>query len=306
MRRSSLRADKYGNYAYLFIAPFFLVFLVFSLYPMIYSFVISFYQWPLLGQEPKYVGFANYQELIKDTLFLQSLINTIIMWVGGFIPQMFFALVLAGLLTDDTLKIKGKSFFRATFYLPNIVTMASVSALFYYVLYEGPSGFLNFILTGLGVISAPVSWTQDFFAMRSAISFMGWWMWFGYSMIIFMAGIKSISADIFEAATIDGASRWQTFWKVTIPCIRPTILYSFVTSVIGGLTMFDLPYVLTQGEGSPLNKTLTMTMYIYNTTFRTAQDMGIGSSLYVGMFFIVSIFAALMFKILNNKDGAKR
>ncbi|MDP4180989.1 MAG: sugar ABC transporter permease [Bacillota bacterium] len=296
---NKLRAgDKYGQYGYIFIAPFFLVLAIFTIFPMCYSLYLSLTSWDGSTVAPKIVGFANYVDLLKDDTFRQAVANTLIIWLSNVAPQMICAIGLAAILTDKYTEIKGKGFFRAIYYLPNLVTMASVGLLFYYIL-DWQSGSLNFLLVKIHVFKEPFNWLQDPTATRGAISFTLWWMWFGYSMIIFMAGIKAIPEDLFEAAHVDGANRMQTFLNITIPGIKGSIMYNCVTSVIGGLTMFDIPYVLTNGVGSPLDKGLTIVNYMYNMTFKN-YNFGYGATIYAGMFVIVLIFVAIAFKMLDK------
>ncbi len=294
--------DKYGHFGYIFIAPFFIALLIFNIYPMLYSVVISFTKWDGSTVAPEFIGLANFADLIKDQLFYQSMANTFIMWIVNVLPQMIFAVGLAAVLADKYNEIKGKGFFRAIYYLPNLVTMASVGLLFYYIL-DWQTGTLNRVLVNLHVLSEPYNWLQDPTATRISVSFVLWWMWFGYSMIIFIAGMKAIPDDIYEAARVDGANKWQTFWRITLPSIKGSIMYNIVTSVIGGLAMFDVPYVLTNGVGSPLDKALTMVNYMYNMQVKN-YNFGYGATIYVGMFLIILVFAGLAFKLLD-KNMAK-
>ncbi|HEY9061272.1 MAG TPA: sugar ABC transporter permease [Pseudobacteroides sp.] len=296
---NKLRAgDKYGQYGYIFIAPFFVVLAIFTLFPMIYTLWLSFMQWDGSTVPASFVGFDNFAELIKDNTFWQALRNTVVIWLGNVVPQMIFAIGLAAILTDKSAEIKAAGFYRAIFYLPNLVTMASVGLLFYYIL-DWQAGSLNMLLMKLNVLSEPFYWLQDVTATRGAISFTLWWMWFGYSMIIFMAGIKAIPDDLYEAAHVDGANRWQTFRHITIPGIKGSIMYNIVTSVIGGLTIFDIPYVLTNGVGAPLDKALTLVMYMYNMTIKNS-NYGYGATIYAGMFVIVVVCVAITFKLLDK------
>lgn len=296
---NKLRAgDKYGQYGYIFIAPFFVVLAVFTLFPMLYTLWLSLNSWDGGTIAPKFVGLDNFSDLLGDKTFRQCLVNTVIIWLGNVIPQMIFAIGLASILTDRKAQVKAAGFFRAIFYLPNLVTMASVGLLFYYIL-DWQAGSLNMLLINLKVLSEPFYWLQDVTATRGAISFTLWWMWFGYSMIIFMAGIKAIPDDLYEAADVDGANRWQTFRHITIPGIKGSIMYNIVTSVIGGLTIFDIPYVLTNGVGAPLDKAYTLVMYMYNMTIKN-MNYGYGATIYAGMFVIVVICVAFTFKLLDK------
>lgn len=286
-----------GKYGYLFIAPYFITFLIFGLFPIIYTFYLSFTKWKGGKALPVMVGFSNYERLIHDTFFFKSIGNTIYMWLLCIVPQMIFALFLAVVLSQY--RVRGKEFFRAIFYLPNLVTMASVAVLFRFIM-DWQTGALNQILMNLNIIHSPVNWFQSTFATPLTVAFINWWMWFGYSMIIFMSGIKAISNDLFEAAIVDGAGKWQVFSNITLPLIRPTVLYSIITSLIGGMTLFDVPFVLTNGDGSPQGSILTMVMYLYNTAFRN-YNYGYGATIGVGLFLIIMVMVAIAYKIINRK-----
>lgn len=298
MFKSLTKGDKYGQYGYIFILPFFIVMSLFIIYPIIQTMSLSFTEWDGSIIPPKFVGFQNYAELIRDPLFYKSVANTWIIWIANIIPQMLFGLGLAVLLTDRN--IKGKEFFRAVYYLPNLITMASIGALVYFM-FDWQSGSVNKILMGLKIIKEPFYWFQDITASRLIVSFTAWWMWFGYTMIIFMAGIKAIPEDLFEAARVDGASKWQVFWNVTLPLLKPIMLYQIVTSVIGGLSMYDLPFVISGGTGSPQDSLTTMVMYVYSTAFRNFH-YGYGSAIGVGLFIHIIIVVAIAFKFVNPKN----
>ena len=291
------KGDKYGYHGYAFIAPFFIVLIIFVVIPIIYSLNLSFTKWDGSIIPAKYTGLDNYKRLVHDTTFFKSIANTWIIWLANVIPQMVFGLGLAVLLSER--KLRGKGLFRGVYYLPNLVTMASVGALFYFIL-DWQSGTLNRILMSLHIISEPINWLQDIVATRGAVAFTLWWMWFGYSMIIFMAGLKSIPDELFEAARVDGANRRQVFWHITLPMLRPIILYQVITSVIGGMTMFDVPFVLSGGEGAPQSSVLTMVMYLYNTTFKN-YNFGYGATIGVGLFVMIMFFVAVAFKLINRK-----
>jgi multiple sugar transport system permease protein len=293
--------DKYGHFGYIFTAPFFITLLIFNIYPMMFTVVMSFFKWDGSTAAAEFIGFANFAELFKDGLFYQTIANTFFIYFFNVVPQMVFAVVIAAILADNFSTIKGKGFFRAVYYLPNLVTMASVGVLFYYIM-DWQTGSLNKILVGLNVLTENVNWLQDPTATRFTISFIQFWMWFGYSMIIFMSGIKAIPDDIYEAARVDGANRWQTFWRITLPSIKGSIIYNIVTSVIGGLAMFDVPYVITGGSGAPMDKAYTMVNYMYNMMVKN-YNYGYGATIYVGMFLVILVFAGLAFKLLDKNMG---
>lgn len=292
--RSKTNREAYGI---LFIIPYFIAFLIFSLYPIIYSLIISFKKWDGMSPNAAFVGLHNYINLIHDHVFYQSIINTFVIWGVSIIPQIIFAIVLAVLFNNS--KFKGREFFRAVYYLPNLVTPAAVAVLFAF-LFDWQTGAINKFFMGAHIFSQPFNWFQSIFASRGIISLIGWWMWFGYSMIIFGAGLKNIPSELYEAASIDGASAWQSFWSITLPLLRQTMLYTCITSLIGGMQTFDIPYVITGGNGGPTNKTLTMVMYLYNTAFKNS-NYGYGAAIGYGLFVLILVFSAISYKFINRK-----
>jgi multiple sugar transport system permease protein len=293
--------DK-GRYGLYFIIPYFVAYLVFSVYPIIYSFVISFEKWDGMSPTATFVGLTNYTNLLNDPIFYQSILNTFIMEGFCIVPQMLVALFLAVLFNNW--RVRGKEFFRAIFYLPNLITPAAVAVLFSFI-FDWQSGAINMIFAKFHFISEPINWFFNTGSARGIISLVLWWMWFGYSMIIFGAGLKNIPMELYEAASIDGASAWRQFTSITMPLLRPTILYSCVTSLIGGLQIFDIPFVMTSfpggpGIGGPSNTTMTMVMYLYYTAFLN-MNYGYGAAIGYGLFILTLILSLVTFRIINRK-----
>ncbi|MFP4697941.1 MAG: carbohydrate ABC transporter permease [Eubacteriales bacterium] len=288
----TIKRDRLG---YLFILPFFIILVTFIIYPIIYSIYISFTEWQGALTPPKWIGLDNYIRVFKEKYFIQSIGNTWILWLGCIIPQMIFGLGLAAMLTDSN--IKGKAFFRWAYFVPNLITMASIAALFVYLL-DWKTGALNEFLISIGVIEKHINWLQNVAATRIAISFILFWMWFGYTMIIFMAGIKAIPSELYEAARVDGANKWQSFRFITLPSLKPIMAYQVVTSVIGGLTMFDIPFILTGRKGSPNFKALTMVNRFYNVTFSSNPQYGFGAAMSVLLFIMVMIFSLIAYRFV--------
>ncbi|GGH76212.1 multiple sugar transport system permease protein [Pullulanibacillus pueri] len=287
---------KKEHYGYLFIAPFFIIFIVFGLYPIVYSFYLSLSSWDGFGS-PEIIGFANYKRLIGDYMFYKALFNTLFIWVISVIPQLTVSLILAVILHEKF--IKGKSLFRAIFFFPNIVTAASLGLLVG-LIFSWQSGSFNELLINLGIISDPVNWPDKPYFMRLLISSILFWQYFGYSMIIYIAGLQGISRDLLEAAEIDGASKVQVFFKITLPLLKPIMIFQVITSIIGGMQIFDQPYTLTNGSGNPDNATLTSVMYLYKTAF-TRYQYGYGSAIAFGLFIIIVIFSIISFVVMNRK-----
>ncbi|WP_066195493.1 MULTISPECIES: carbohydrate ABC transporter permease [Gracilibacillus] len=291
MFSKTLRKDNYG---YLFIAPFFVIFIVFGLYPILYSFYLSFTDWDGFTS-PVIVGFENYQRLLGDFFFYKTLFNTLAIWIVSVIPQLTISLVLAVILHEKF--VKGKSFFRAVFFFPNIVTAASLGLLVA-LIFSWQTGSFNQFLMAMGIISDPIQWTDKPYFMRGLVSSILFWQYFGYSMIIYIAGLQGISRDLLEAAEMDGASKIKVFFRITLPLLRPIILFQVVTSIIGGMQIFDQPYTLTDGSGQPDNATLTSVMYLYETAF-TRYQYGYGSAVAFGLFLVIVVFSIISFTTMN-------
>lgn len=296
MPKGKSKVDK-GRYGIYFIIPYFVIFLLFSLYPIIYTFVISLQKWDGMSLNATFVGLKNYVTLIHDPVFYQSIENTLIMWICAVIPQLVFALLLA-VVFNNTKKLRGKEFFRAVIYLPNLITPTAVAVLFFF-LFDWQTGAVNKILLNLHIVSAPINWFLTAGTSRGIMSLISWWMWFGYSAIIFGAGLNNISAELYESASIDGATPWQSFKSITFPLLKPTLLYVAITSLIGGMQTFDIPYVMTQGQGGPNNTTLTVVMYLYNTAFQNS-NYGYGAAIGYGLFILILIVSILTFKFING------
>ena len=287
-----------SRYGYLFIAPFFVVFAIFGLYPILYTVFLSFQKWdglaPLAG-----IGLKNFQRLVTDKVFYLSLWNTFRIWLMNFLPQMGAALILSALFTFN--KIRGMKFFRAAFYLPNLITAASVGLLFN-LLFNGDKSVANYILTGLGVPGAPFSFFNSGPFTSGLVSYIQWWMWFGYTTVIIMAGITTIDSGVYDAALVDGATKLQTYTKITLPLIRPTLIYMTITSIIGGMQLFDVPATLTNVQGDPRKSILTTSMYLYNQGFKN-HNYGYASAISVGLFLLIAVLSVLALKAMRKKGG---
>ena len=203
---------KQGRYGYLFIAPFLVAFLVFGLYPVIYTVYLSFQKWDGLAAI-KPIGWKNFIRLLSDKVFYLSLWNSLRIWIINFIPQMLTALILSAIFTFN--KIKGMSFFRAAFYLPNLITAASIGLLFN-LLFNGDKSVANYIFVGLKIPGAPFQFFNSEAFTSGLVSYIQWWMWFGYTTVIIMAGITTIDTNVYDAALVDGATKAQTYIHVTL------------------------------------------------------------------------------------------
>lgn len=291
---------KINRNAYFFIAPFFLVFLVFSLHPILYTFILSFYKWDGLSPA-RQLGWKNFERLIGDEIFYLSLWNSFRIWIFNFIPQMLTALILSAIFTFY--KVKGMRFFRAAFYLPNLITAASVGLLFN-LLFDGNKSVVNYILVSLKIPGAPFPFFRSELFTSGLVSYIQWWMWFGYTTILVMAGITTIDPRIYDAAMVDGSSRLQTYFYITLPLIQPTLLYLTVTSVIGGMQLFDVPATLSNGSGDPRKAVLTTSMYLYNQGFKN-HNYGYAAVISVGLFIIIALLSFFSFQVMRKRGTLK-
>ncbi|WP_128895310.1 carbohydrate ABC transporter permease [Longirhabdus pacifica] len=283
------------NYkGYYFIAPFFIVFLIFNVYPVFLTFYYTFTQYEGYGK-PTFIGLDNYARIITDTYFLEAFMNTWKIWGFNFILQLGIALLLAALFSDLRFRIKGLGFFRAVFYLPNLITVSSVALLFGIML-DWQYGSINQLLLNIGIISEPIHWLNQPFTAQLSVSLILTWMWFGFTFIVIMAGVSGISKDYYEAALMDGANSRQTFTKITMPLLKPILLYVLITSLIGGLQLFELPMLMSKnGLGEPEGSLNTMVLYLYNQAFRY-NNYGYAATIAYALFLITVIFSAVTFK----------
>lgn len=286
-----------GNCGYFFIAPFFIVFLLFGLYPILYSFYLSLTNWDGLN-DPEFIGLANYARAIIDPLFLQSLFNTFFIWIVSVIPQLTVSLVLAVILTNTFLK--GKDFFRAVYFFPNIVTAASLGLLVS-LMFDWQTGSVNQLLMSIGFLDQAIDWKNNALFMQMLVSAILFFQYFGYSMLIYIAGLQGISPEYAEAAKVDGASKTQIFFKITVPLLKPIIIFQVITSLIGGVQIFDQPYMLTEGSGSPNHATLTSVMYLYRTAFEQGR-FGYGATIAFCLFVVIVSLSVISYLVSRNRS----
>lgn len=287
--------------AYLFIAPFVITFVVFSIYPVIRTLYLSFTDYKGFG-EAQIVGLANYLRVFQDKFFWRALGNTVRMWSVNIVLQLGLAFLLTIVFSDIKYKMRGLSIFRALFYLPNLIAATSVAFLFKTLL-DWKYGTINQMLVGSGLLKAPINWMGSTATAPYVISVIGAWMWFGNSFIMLMAGVQGIPKDYFEAAAIDGAGRWKVFFKITLPLLRPIMLYVAITSLIGGLQMFDIPFLMCGGTiGNPSGSTQTVVMYLYKFGFE-ANQVGYASAIAYALFMIILVVSVIQFKAFNKKEA---
>lgn len=224
--------------------------------------------------------------------------NTLILWLIGFIPQIVIALILAAWFTDVRLKIRGKQFFKVVIYLPNLI-MASAFALLFFTLFS-TNGPINSILMSIGITKSPIDFMGSVLGTRSLIGLMNFLMWFGNTTIMLMAAIMGISMDVFEASDLDGCNSIQRFFYITLPMIRPILAYTLITSIIGGLQMFDVPQILTNGQGNPDRTSMTLIMFL--NSHLKSKNYGMAGALSVYLFIISGILCFIVYRMTNDND----
>jgi len=282
-------------YGYLFIAPFFIVFAVFQLYPILYSLYLSFTDWDGFSP-PAYIGLDNYKRLMGDPFFFKAIKNTLLIWIISIVPQLPLALVLAFILNERF--VRGKHFFRAVFYFPNIVTPVTIGVLFN-LLFDWQTGAVNRVLTTLNITDQPINWLGEPTLSRVLVAAVMTWQWFGYNILLYIAGLQSIPEELPDAARVDGASSFQVATGILIPLLRPVILFTVITSVIGGMQIFDVPFTLI-GTG-PNNSTLTMVMFLYQTAFQRSQ-YGYGAAVAYAIFLLIAACSLVIFRITRSRE----
>ena len=292
---------EYNKWGYIFLLPFLIVYTIFQLIPLITTVYNSFFENYLVGLMqvgPNFVGLKNYATLFSTPDIWQYLGNTMIMWVMGFVPQIILSLLLGAWFTSPNLRIKGQTFFKTVIYLPNLI-MASAFSMLFFTLFsnEGP---INSMLVGAGILSTGYKFMSHTFSARALVAFMNFIMWFGNTTILLMSGMLGIDPSIYEAAEIDGASNGQIFFRITLPLLKPILVYVMITSLIGGLQMFDVPQILTNGTGDPSRTTMTLIMYLNKHLY--SKNFGMGGALSVFLFVVTALLSIMVFKFVNAKE----
>ena len=277
---------------YFMIAPVVVIFLIFMVYPILRSLYLSFFE--LVSGSYEFVGFRNYIVLFQDEVFWKSLFNTVIFLIIQ-VPVMIGAALLIAVAVEQKF-IRGKAFFRTTIFLPSVTALVAY-ALVFKVLLNGDHGLVNYVIELF--VGKGVNWFYEEWPARFAIIIAISWRWMGYNMIILMAGIQGISNDLMEAAEIDGATFWDKLFYITIPMIKPIILFCTITSTIGTLQLFDEPYILT--SGGPNYATITMGEYLYDNGFRYLK-FGYASAIGYVMTVIIALLSVFQFKATKEEN----
>ncbi len=282
--------------AYLFLIPGMVIFSIFTLAALIFAVYLTFHRWSIIEPDKPFVGLQNYQDMIHDERFVQSVLNTIY-FTGASIPvTMAIGLALALLLNQP---IRGRAIFRTAYYLP-VITPFVVSALLWKWLYNGDFGLFNYYLLKGHIIDEPLLWLSDKNLAMPAVILMTVWSGVGFSMVVYLAGLQSIPAQLYESAKIDGAGVVKRIWYITIPMLRPTTLFLLVIGVIGSLQVFTQIFVMT--SGGPVNRTTTMVYYMYLWAFKY-YDMGYASTLAFALFIMLLGFTALQLRLFRKSEA---
>ncbi len=290
-----------NNIAYLFVLPFIVVFLIFNIYPVFRTLYLSFTNYKGFG-ESQFLWFDNYIRVVQDKFFWRSLVNTIKIWGVNIVAQLGLAFLLTIIFSDIKYRMRGLPVYRAFFYLPNLIAATSVAFLFKTLL-DWRYGTVNQILMALHLVKEPINWMGSVSVTPYVIAIVSAWMWFGNSFIMLMAGVQGISTDYFEAAAIDGAGRWRVFGNITLPLLKPILLYVAITSLIGGLQMFDMPFLMSNVNGDPMGSTQTMAMYLYKFGFvQGVNQVGYASAVAYTLFMLILIVSAIQFKVMYSKE----
>lgn len=304
------KSVSYAKYGYMFIAPFFLAYAIFMIYPLINTFILSLkgngdeisnfvglqnYQFLLFGEEGKYSAGAAIHES-----FINSLFNTVILWLGNFVVQIILSLLLAVWFSDVRIKTPGTGFFKVVMYLPNIITAVSVAAMFLMLFGNSKYGAINSLLINAGWIQEAFPFVNDIWASRILVMLIQSWMWFGNTMLLLMSGIYGIDPSIYEAASIDGSSGAHTFFHITMPILKPIFIYVLITSMIGGLQMFDIPWLFHEGR---INSTYleTTAVFIYRHFHQINPNYGYSAAASMILFVITAVLGIIIFRF--NTDS---
>ena len=299
MRTHKKKVSGYNKWGYIFLIPFTVVFILFQLIPLANTIYNSFFENYMSGLTqigPRFVGLGNYIKLFESGDIWIYTRNTLVLWIMCFIPQIFLSLLLGAWFSDTRLRLKGSRFFKTVIYLPNLI-MASAFAMLFFTLFSD-NGPINSLLMQLNIIDTPYKFLSNTASARGLIAFMNCLMWFGNTTILLMAGMMGIDTNLFEAAEVDGATSTQVFFKITLPLLRPILIYVIITSLIGGLQLFDVPQILTNGTGDPMRTTLTLIMYLNRHLY--SKNYGMAGALSVILFIMTGILSLLVFKVTGN------
>lgn len=297
-RKSCVSYTKWG---YIFLIPFFVAYIVFSLIPLVsvfYNSLFENYRSGLKQVGPNFVGLDNFRVLLSNNDMLTFTKNTIIIWLIGFIPQIIISLLLAAWFANTRLRIRAAGFFKGVIYMPNLI-MASAFAMLFFTLF-GDNGPINDLMVKMGILDEPFRFLSSIAGTRGLIALMNFLMWFGNTTILLMAGIMGIDVSLLEAAEVDGATQFQTFRTITLPLLKPILIYVLITSLIGGIQMFDVPQILTNATGQPNNTSKTLIMFLNQHLY--SKNYGMAGALSVILFILTAILSLLVYFTITKRN----
>lgn len=302
-RKSKINYNKWGLR---FVMPFIVIYVVFSLIPLFSTFVYSFFEYYFRygGLEkvgPNFAFLDNYVKVFSEGKFFVYLGNTLIMWIMGFVPQLVVSLLLALWFTSTRLNIKGQGTYKTVMYMPNLV-MASAFSLLFLRLFSNNGPVTNMLFNS-GLLNESFSFVDRVWPTRGLIAFMNFLMWFGNTTILLMAGIMGIDQTVIESAQVDGANSFQTFSKIILPLLKPILLFVMITSLVGGVQMFDLPTIFTSATGGPKQGAMTIMMYI-SDLLSISKQYGLAGAVST-VLFVITATISLTFFYFFNKDEIK-
>jgi lactose/L-arabinose transport system permease protein len=292
-RRRKLNKNVIIGWSFIAIAS--IMICLFYFYPMAQALIMSFQSGT--GTNLTFTGLDNYARLFKDPTFITAVKNTVIYLLIQVPVMILLALFLSVLLNDKTLKFKG--FFRTAIFLPCVTSLVAYSVIFKYLF--GLDGIINMMLLKFSFIAEPIQWLTDPFWAKMTIVIAITWRWTGYNMIFYLSALQNIDHSIYEAARMDGASAFQQFFKITIPMLKPIILFTSITSTIGTLQLFD--EVMNITKGGPGNSTMTISQYIYNLSFKYTPDFGYAATVSYAIVIMIVIFSIIQFKVAGDKNA---
>ncbi|MFG2549836.1 carbohydrate ABC transporter permease [Streptomyces sp. NPDC048581] len=285
---------------YAAISPFYLIFLGFGLFPVGFSLYLSFHRWDGLGSM-EWAGLSQYQYLLSDSDFWNSIGNTIIIWALATFPMIFLAMITAVMLNSA---VRFKGLYRVAYFLPNVTSVVAIAIVFGSI-FSTNAGMVNAVLNAVGIDQ--IAWLNTPWGIKVTIAALMTWQWTGYNAIIFLAGLQTIPSDLYEAARMDGAGPVQTFFRITLPLLRPTLLFVLVVSTVTGLQSFSEPQVLLQTSsndstfaGGPGHSGQTMVLYFFQQTFDN-NDFGYGAAVAWGIFLVVVLFSIINWRLVQRR-----
>lgn len=282
---------------YLWVLPAVLVYAIFKLAPLVSGLYMALLRWDGI-EEPRYIGLRNFQKILNDDLTIQVLLNNVEYAIGTVIGKIVLSLFLAIMLNQA---LRGRTFYRTSLFMPVVMSFVVIGILWRW-LFNSEFGLINILLGSLGLDLLTQDWLGDTnIALRSLI-IVDIWKWYGFHMVIFLAGLQSIPSELYEAAKIDGASVWQQFRYVTLPMLQPVMIVNVTLSLMGAFNVFDIPYVMT--EGGPANSTNVMALHIYLRGFKFYR-FGFSAALSYVLLVIVTVVAAIQLRLMARADNAE-